>query len=321
MQPSPSPDWRRSLRRAVDLWQDYQFEAAVQQCLADLHQVLDAPASRGVPSSRSCADLVIVIACGGRGSRWGDFLGRPKHLVDPGEGVPLLQRTLIQLSDHFPGARLCLLLGEEHLAQFADLQPVEILLRRSAPDALVALEVLERQAHVFDTGSRLLWLHGDVYFSESALQIISDQLALQHDEPKWFGRKWRNQSYWNDDGEIFACYVPQGSRGILRDWCQLTRQVYIASVMKRLSAWEVISLMSYARQGGYLSAAELVRSGKPPMDVMRGVLDYFSRRDFAQDLWVEIDDETEDFDFPFEYFRRLVLRARTVGMQLDARLG
>ncbi|MEB3209262.1 MAG: hypothetical protein VKK63_10150 [Synechococcus sp.] len=311
--------WRSTLRSAVELWQAYQFEAAVQECLAYLHPVLGAPRPEAAPSLLSHAQLAIVIACGGRGSRWGDFLGLPKHMVDPGEGLPLVQRTLLQLRERFPGARLYLLLGEEQLIHFAPIQHADILVRRSHPDALLALEVLEGQSHVWDTSSGLLWLHGDVFFSDAAMQKISEELALRPDQLKCFGRKGQNQAHWNDDGEGFGWYVPNGSADVLRDWCLLTRQIYIGSLMRRLSSWEIVALISYARRQGYTRRDELVNSGQPPMDMMTCVMDHFARRDFAEDLWVEIDDETEDFEFPFEYFRRLVLRVKTSGVKLESR--
>ena len=40
----------------------------------------------------------------------------------------------------------------------------------------------------------------------------------------------------------------------------------------------------------------------------------FSARDFSSNLWVEIDDSTEDFDFPIEYITRLFLNVERVGL-------
>ena len=91
-------------------WSNYSFEASARTCLSCLH-LRPYPSGSCLSESASFSNLKVVLSCGGRGARWGDFMGISKQLVDCGDGVPLIQRTLNQFSKRLSGARFYILIG------------------------------------------------------------------------------------------------------------------------------------------------------------------------------------------------------------------
>jgi hypothetical protein len=312
-------DWNDVFASAHALWEQYRFEDSVACCLDYLHRHLKRPALNALGSieageEREGRQMKIIFACGGRGARWGRFMNTSKHRVDTGDGLPLVQRSVIQFLNAFPLSQCYVLVGEDQLDEFADVEYAGLMIRHLSSDQALGLEILDHRDVVAPGESDILWVHGDVFFADHAVGIIQEKVSLDVNGIRMFGRKRKNLKYQNDYGEGFAWYVPFVAREAMLDWHLLARRIYEGTRMKRLGSWEVVSLISYAKKQGFASPLQLLEAGRSPAEVYKGLTEIFNQRAFDPDIWVEIDDETEDFDYPFEYIRRLMWRVGQIGV-------
>ena len=235
-------------------------------------------------------------------------MGISKQFVDCGDGVPLIQRTVDQFTKILPGANFFLLIGEDQVKEFAPIKGCHRLLRHHPSDFSLGTEVFGYQASKVLHNSDILLLYGDVYFTDNALRLIKDA-CITSMEFKAFGRKNKNPENRNNGGEDFGLFMPKERNSFILGWYQLTGDIYNGSRLFRFSPWEVISLISWARKKGIKSAAEFRLTRTTPDYARDGIVQTFNDREFDKNLWVEIDDDTEDFDFPIEYMTRLLLMA------------
>lgn len=121
---------------------------------------------------------VVIIAAGGKGSRWNNYLGVKKHDVKV-EGVPILQRTIDQVNVH----------GDD-----------PIVIKKGSQKYGDLDKIYSSKAHWNENG-RTIILFGDVFFTYEALDKI-----MGHDEPGWtvFGRIGPSQVTGKPYGELFA---------------------------------------------------------------------------------------------------------------------
>ena len=127
-QVSYSRGWQEIIALANNHANRLQYEEVVECCLEFLHDYLTSPVYK--EDKRPIAnDLNIIFACGGNASRWENFLGIPKQLVDTGSGLSLVQRTVNQFRVALPGAELYLLTRqEEH--EFQSIEGVTFVSRK-----------------------------------------------------------------------------------------------------------------------------------------------------------------------------------------------
>ncbi|MHA3959940.1 hypothetical protein [Synechococcus sp. LTW-G] len=252
--------------------------------------------------------LSIMIPCGGLSSRWNaSFLPR-KHILDLGDGVPLIERTIQQLARTFPQSLCSIIDSDSHDSAVANnydhfCQQIPLINKPSDP---VGIEILENSLGLSShSGRSLLWLYGDVCFTWEALQAIASQIALNPNSLCFFGRKHPNEAFANSGGEIFGAYVPVAMKEWLLHVYRFIERLAIGMPLPRVSTWEVVSYLSLFKH----DSLELL----PPPSIIRNdtqltcnlMSETFSKRSFNPAIWVEINDETEDFDYSFEYIRRL----------------
>jgi hypothetical protein len=122
-----------------------------------------------------------------------------------------------------------------------------------------------------DTG-RTLVLLGDVYFSEAAVDAI---VTASEEETTWLGRKGGGQV--KKYGEMFGVSIPLGRQQRLRDAAAEVVQLREQRLIQRIMGWELYAVVN----------------GLDPTIVDPGP------------NWLNVDDETDDFDFPGDYLRWL----------------
>ena len=304
-------NWIHYYNAAKACWQAYQLEKAVKVCLAYLHRQLQPPPYLR-QSLRCQSPLTIILAAGGSGERWLNFTGRPKQLVDTGDGLPLIQRTIHLLSHTFQDAAIHTLVGPEQRSHYGCIKQTEFLERVRSPDSSLYLELIDVHISQRFCDTNVLWLHGDVCWSEPGVKLLR-RAVDEADGLMVFGRKRRNDEYGNNGGEDFGWYLPAGCVAQLRGWYLLAQELYLAAPLFRLTTWEVVSLMSLALRTGAAGPQDLRARYRDPLALSRAMADVFAKRDFPPGFWVEINDATEDFDFPVEYLNRLLLMVERVG--------
>lgn len=214
-----------------------------------------------------------LIIAGGSGARWADHLGAPKHLLRVLD-EPIIHRT-------------CRLLHE--LTPIRDVQIITVNHAYAAYDAIIAepqgFEDARGGAKKF-LDSRHLWnerdqtivLYGDVFFTPAAIRTITEwegdwQLFCRFGSSALTGTPW---------GECFAqSFAPTAHDEHLMN-LMYTSYLYERGIIGRCGGWEHYRAM----QGK--SDKDVMATTQPAPNLGRAT---------------EIDDWTDDFDWPSDYHR------------------
>jgi hypothetical protein len=206
-------------------------------------------------------ELRVIILAGGSGSRWGNYRGVPKHLVEI-EGEVLLARTVKQFLKHTSDVWV---VGPDDRYKFdgANLYTPEI---DDSPKEMSKF-ISSHDLWLDKKNSKNILVFGDVYFTDDAVRtIVSDK-----DEWKFFLRRKGSIITGKPHKEIFAISF---SSSMSVTFSHKIFMLYV-SVSEILSAggWHLFKDMTL---GNARSRQELFKNGG----------------------FVEINDWTEDFDYP-----------------------
>lgn len=252
-------------------------------------------------------NLQIIIPCGGNASRWDNFLSQPKHLVDVGNNTRLIERTRQQIFTHFGDQTVTLLLDKKSANKYPVLPKTGTIFKNSKKDNNVALEVLSHPE--INTRLDLLWIYGDTFFTKDAFTMIANDISRNHLKIRYYGRKHQNADYGNNGGELFAVYTPIPLLQELKDIYLFVKRLYIGTPMYRFSSWEVIAFLSVIQKQGGIQRWRDYATTLGATRIFTEMCSIWKDRSFPDELWVEINDATEDFDYPYEYINWLLRRA------------
>lgn len=213
----------------------------------------------------------VLVLCAGEATRWQGHMNTPrKHLVQL-ESEVLLARTLRQAAAYQPDKITVLVRpGDEALYRpwcpgYVQLHAIEAVPLDQQTPAWKYLSS-EPQWH---RGGRTISLLGDVWFSDEAM----DTIFRWPDRGWWsFGRAGASDKTGCAYGEIFAHRFDDSGEHA-RSLAQLDELYRIQACMEQASGWALLQLMTQQ---------------DPNMRVVG-------------ERFVEIDDFTEDFDYPQDY--------------------
>lgn len=220
----------------------------------------------------------VIIAAAGDGKRWKNFLGIPKQLIII-DSEPLLSRTtrilrelgILDLHIVEKNPGLREIDGEHHWPDF------------SHPGSTRGLGEFFTSIQLWSSTGRTILLFGDVYFTDRALQVI---LGSSSREWMFFGRFGPSKFSGKKYGEIFGMsFFPEHHPQII----------------------ESLEVLEFLRQEGRIDRAigwELYRH-------LSGAKEDQLKSHFKYTNFTEINDWTEDFDFPLD-FLKFVLRRKLV---------
>ncbi|WP_433242485.1 hypothetical protein [Actinomadura nitritigenes] len=213
----------------------------------------------------------VIIAAAGHQRKWGGYLGVPSHLAPLADGTPLLHRTIRQALT---------LTGDVHLTT-PDLPAYE-LPAGLHPDVAGVTRHLRHEDYtseypstrdLWSTTGRTVLMLGDTYFSDEAIAAIG---ATDRRDYIVFGRYEGSQITGTPYGEIFAVSWWPEHHDLLDRALASLASVRRVGATKRPEGW----LLLRSIQGTPLAKHRV------------------TRRHF-----VEIDDATDDWDFPADYDR------------------
>ena len=253
---------------------------------------MDTKSTKLTPVSSS-AKIVCIILCDGEASRWNNFLGVKKHFIKL-EGEVLLRRTvrlfkkyckydhdiyIVASSDEYllPGTKLYT--PNHNLVEYGEAD--KYLCSEKLWNKRVNKRVIknENKKKINDTNVsyRTIVLLGDVWFSEKAMKTI---VGYKGDTWKVFGRVDSNFHTGCLGGELFA---------------QSFLDIHIDEHKKKL-----IELGNLYKKTGLKKA-----SGWGHLNMMLGldVAKHHIKEYLNSSLFTEINDFTNDFDFPADYNR------------------
>jgi len=209
----------------------------------------------------------VIIMAGGDGTRWNDYLGGPKHFIPVG-GEILLERTINQVKALNSLSDIIIIGPPEHDPRYVFEGTKLLKSTRRGPAAIY--ELFSPQNMPYNPDGRTVMLFGDVWYSDRAMATIV-QGDDQPDNYTWFGRSVGNDicAY----GELWAIsFRPEAAQEI-RGHLEYMLQLHKDGTIKRAGGWETYRLLRGIDMGTHeISGA-----------------------------WVEINELTEDFDFPEEF--------------------
>lgn len=211
----------------------------------------------------------MVIPCAGEARRWGDHLGVPKQLVEV-DGEPILHRTVRLARAH--GAREVFVVARRGDDPAFQVPGAETIAARFSP-AFGDSDTYASSRHVWSPSGPTRIILGDVYFTEAAMALIMERDVQGW---TWFCRMHRSEITGSPWGEGFAVgFRPEDRGRYFAALCAVTA-LFQARIIRRTKGWEVARYMGGAR----------------------GAAVGEHRR---HECFVEIDDETNDFDRPVDY--------------------
>lgn len=210
-----------------------------------------------------------IIICAGEATRWGDYLNTKKHLIEI-EGERLLDRTVRLLKErgvkeiYIVVKRISPEYQVEGAAQWvANLKPEE---NADADKFLSSKELWNEEG-------RTLVFYGDCYFTEEAMDTICN---FESREWTLFCRPGASEITGTPWGECFAqSFYPEDHLRHEDGLLKLAR-LWKEGVIKRCGGWEHYRIMV----------------GRADTDL---------RKHYMTDHYVEINDWTDDFDYPKDY--------------------
>jgi len=202
----------------------------------------------------------VLILAAGDGTRWGDFRGVPKHLVDI-EGERLIDRTCSQFLKYTDNV---VVVGpkddDRYVVPGTSLFVPKVFGGRE-------LEKFASSMSEWSEDERTVLVYGDVYFTDEAVDVV-----MNNSDPwKYFCRSTPSTITGKNCKEIFAIsFMPEK-----RQWMAKAVTLIIDAI---------------TTTGGWSLFRELTL-GTSHVAVS-------DRRMFETGNHVEIDDWTEDFDYP-----------------------
>jgi tetratricopeptide (TPR) repeat protein len=237
------------------------------------------PIEANIEKMKVSKENTIIILCGGEATRWKSHLGiKHKHLINI-EGEILLDRTLRQLS-RFDVSTIIVLVRPGDVRFFEEIcrgraAVREITLPRGGETP--AWKYLSSE-HYWSKSGNTISLLGDVWFSDNAIETIFKDY---HQSWLAFGRKSASSITGCPYGEIFAHKFTDYKTHL--DSLLLLNQLYFSKLCTaHASGWALSQLMSNENPNSR-------SNGKN---------------------FVEINDFTEDFDFPEDYERWIRKRSQ-----------
>lgn len=234
-------------------------------------RIVSVMASR---SEENCTAPRMIVTCAGKQTRWGNYLDTPKHLLKI-HGERLLDRTVRLIRRFATDASVAIMaLDDAHAAAY-DVAGTE---RFCPVDDMADADALERHyasPHFmacrarWNAAGRTVVVLGDVFFTERAMQTICSDTTRG---VRFYGREKASTITGTPWGELFAIsFYPDDHGPIvnasdeLRERCETVR------------GWQL-----------YRHLNDL------PLDAFPNVI-------ADNDRFVEINDFTDDFDFPNDY--------------------
>lgn len=161
----------------------------------------------------------VIIAAGGKATRWGNYLGVPKHKIEI-DGETISDRTIRLFKEH----ELDAILLTEGRSVFGD------------------LDKIYSSYKYWNEEGRTIIVFGDVYFTEEAIQKIVD---YPHTEFTVFGRIFESQLTGKGYGELFAVsFYENNINEIIRN-IKRVRELYNRGCVRSANLWALYRSMQH----------------------------------------------------------------------------
>ena len=212
----------------------------------------------------------VFILADGKGTRWNNHLGIPKHLVEVA-GEPLLARTVRLLKERGEHDIIISSHNEEYTA-FAPTTGY-----RNNHFEIDKIFCTQPDWEVTRTN---IFLLGDVFYTEEAIDKIFSE---QTETITFFGREKGSELTGGRYGELFAVKVLPGGTSILEYACKLVKWQFVNGIISRCKLWELYrltratDLTAHVIKGGFVSIDDWTEDIDSPSDYERFIKRYEER--------------------------------------------
>lgn len=214
-----------------------------------------------------------IIIADGQGTRWNNYLDKPKHLIEI-DGERLIDRTVRLLIDN--GVKDIYVVGPD---ERYNVEGAELYKATQNPDN-GDIDKFMNSGELWNNDGKTIVLYGDVYFTEVAMKSIVEYKEIDfalHCRP--FNSIVTGTPY----GECFALTFWNQHRGELKSVFRMIKAAHAKGEIDRMGGWEMYKFF-------------MLRRGKyPPGKVNEHWLTEANLN--------AINDWTDDFDWPEDYDR------------------
>lgn len=220
--------------------------------------------------------LNVIIMCAGNQSRWNNYLNIPKHLVRV-IGERLLDRTIRLIKTYLNEWELNIniLSRQKEGYQIPD---TNLILKHYLSEREIPSATITSFPHLNDDEYNLV-IFGDTFFTETGFQKIPNFLKKSFNDNKsttgiiYIGREGPNLLTGCRYGDLFGFILLPQSKGLLMRTADKVEQFYKKGIIQRFSSWEIYRCLHHL-----------------PLKIQSVTKDF-----------LEINDWTEDFDYPKDY--------------------
>jgi len=219
-----------------------------------------------------------IIMAAGAGTRWNNYLGIPKHLIEI-NGETLLGRTTRLLKEN--GATdYIITCANNCYAQYG------LTMEQSYHDCEI-----DRFEEI-NTNEPICYLYGDVYYTENAIKTI---VNTPTDDVLYFGHEW----------EIFAIKIV--NKKFFYDCKKIVKNLYLTQQIHRCIGWEIYRCMNnlpyeeHHITNRYVKILdgtddidypyeyeEFIRKLQPPQEKISIIIPYYKTYDLTKNLIEEL---------------------------------
>lgn len=217
----------------------------------------------------------IILTCAGKQTRWGNYLGTPKHLIRI-HGERLLDRSIRLIRRFNAHATISVMaLDDAHAASYEvsgteRFSPVDDMSDAIALDKHYATPHFMACQMRWNAVGRTVVVLGDVFFTEQAMRTICHDTVRG---VRFYGREQASVITGTPYGELFAIsFYPEDHDTIVQAFAEITERYN-----NTVRGWQL-----YRHLNGL------------PLEMTQNAL-------ADNDRFVEINDFTDDFDFPSDY--------------------
>lgn len=157
--------------------------------------------------------MKFVIMADGKGTRWGNYMGIPKHLAEV-NGESIIGRTVRLLNELSDGGEEIIITSHDSRYEFKGSRRHEPLDNK--------LEIDRFTAELIDDDT--CFLYGDTYYTEEAMETI---LSEDVKDIKFFGNHKSIVAVKIKDSQLFRQHVEK------------VKEMYLAGKMKKCVGWQV----------------------------------------------------------------------------------
>ena len=226
--------------------------------------------------------MKIIFACAGNQTRWNNYMNYNKHLV-PINGMPLLKRNInlfkkiLNIDTYYVSIR------NENMKPIYNVDDnIIFYIPDNIPEGEPSCKTL--LPFINSCNDDVLLLLGDVIYSEDCVKKIND--AITNQSFNVFGRKRASNITSCKWGELFAFYIPVAFKPEFTKAVNMADYLYKRRYLSRFSGWELISYIYVTNK----TTKNIQKEIKRVQDIR-----------LFPESFIEIDDTTEDFDFPSDY--------------------